>query len=203
MIGTMIDWEQNYLANDTPWDKGRPAPALVDWLKRNRMEGSVMVPGCGLGHDVRAIAARDPLTRVVGLDIAPSAVQRAHGIRKVSSEDFVHANLFDLPSELRQAFDWIWEHTCFCAIDPTMRASYVEGVHSALRPGGQFLAVFYLNPYDEEHPPETEHPPYGTALQELESLFSERFEIRESWAPEVAYPGREGREHMMLMLRKG
>ena len=26
------DWEAQYQANDTPWDKGEASPGLVDWL---------------------------------------------------------------------------------------------------------------------------------------------------------------------------
>ena len=42
-----------------------------------RCDGDVLVPGCGSGHDVRAIAAASPIAQVVGLDVAPSALDRA------------------------------------------------------------------------------------------------------------------------------
>jgi len=31
------DWEARYQAGDTPWDKGRAHPALVQWLSENRL----------------------------------------------------------------------------------------------------------------------------------------------------------------------
>ena len=59
------DWEAHYQANDTPWDKGEPSPGLVDWLAAHPAvpRGTVLVPGCGMGHDVRAWAAAGWLMR--------------------------------------------------------------------------------------------------------------------------------------------
>ena len=56
------DWEERYRQADTPWDKGVAHPAVVRWLAEHpgRMTGAVLVPGCGLGHDARAIAAAEP-----------------------------------------------------------------------------------------------------------------------------------------------
>jgi hypothetical protein len=53
-----MDWEQRYETGDTPWEKGAPAPPLLEWLEsRGSIRGDILVPGCGSGHDVRAIAA--------------------------------------------------------------------------------------------------------------------------------------------------
>ena len=41
------DWDRRYRQEDTPWDKGEPAPGLVDWLKKNQLDPPtrVLVPG--------------------------------------------------------------------------------------------------------------------------------------------------------------
>jgi len=194
----MTDWENQYRQGETPWDKGEPAPALVDFLQTEPMHGAILVPGCGLGHDVRAIAAASPESRVIGLDLAPTAVQKARSYPTAGREEFVSGDLFELESERRGAFDWVWEHTCYCAISPEMRAAYIDAVHTALRPGGKLVGVFYLNPYDEEHHPDDGRPPFGTSLEDLEEQLGSRFVIVSSWIPERAYPGREGRERMIV-----
>ena len=51
------DWEDHYRTGDMPWDKGAPSPGLVDFLTSEPVRGRVLVPGCGLGYDVRALAA--------------------------------------------------------------------------------------------------------------------------------------------------
>ena len=59
-----MDWEERYESGDTPWEKGAPAPPLLEWLdSRGSIRGDVLVPGCGSGYDVRAIAAASPKAR--------------------------------------------------------------------------------------------------------------------------------------------
>jgi methyl halide transferase len=74
----VTDWNERYVLGDTPWEKGAPAPPLLSWMARyGPLNGDVLVPGCGLGHDVRAIAKASPDARVVGLDLAPEALVQA------------------------------------------------------------------------------------------------------------------------------
>ena len=109
-------------------------------------------------------------------------------------------DLFSPPEGWEHRFDWIWEHTCFCALEPSQRMAYVEAVATLLKPGGRLLGVFYLDPYDEEHRPE-DGTPYGCSEEELRRLFVEsgRFRWDESYVPVWSYPGREGRELMVRM----
>ena len=55
---TETDWESKYQAGDMPWEKGEASPGLVDFLAAHPElpRGTVCVPGCGTGHDVRAWA---------------------------------------------------------------------------------------------------------------------------------------------------
>ena len=198
------DWEGRYLAADTPWDKGAAHPALVQWLAAHpgRMTGHVLVPGCGLGHDARMIAATEPSARVVGLDIAPSAVAAASRRKNPGNAVFREGDLFDLPPELLGRFDWIWEHTCFCAIDIDRRDDYVAAVWRALAPGGHLLGVFYLDPYRGDHRPGG-GPPHGCTLDELASRFERvgGFTRVSAEAPASTYPGREGCERIIMWQR--
>lgn len=201
-----MNWENQYLTEETPWDKGAPAPPLLEWIEKNpnTLGGSILVPGCGSGHDVRSLASKTDSEHIVGLDISPTAVKQAMSIEPVGGESYLVADLFNLPQEQREAYDWVWEHTCFCAIDPELRDQYVEAVHGALKPDGHLLAVFYLNPYDNEHP-RGEGPPHGTSEEELRERFEQsgKFTILESYVPQKAYPGREGLELTVKMQRRG
>jgi len=190
------NWEEQYRKGETPWEKGAPSPGLVDFLATERVTGKVLAPGCGLGHDVRALAAQG--AEVTGLDLAPSAVAAANAMLRAGTEQYVEGNLFNPAPELRGVFDWVWEHTCFCAINPADRPSYVEGVHTALKSGGHLLAIFYLDPGNKSP---DEGPPFEVSLAELDRLFSPRFELLREWLPQHAYPGREGREWMRILRR--
>ncbi len=190
------DWENRYQTGDMPWEKGTPSPGLVEYLENNPpLEGKILVPGCGWGHDVRAIS--HPENEVIGLDIAPSAIKGAESFPKTGRESYRLGDLFHLPPDLRCCFDWVWEHTCFCAIDPAMRTSYAQSVEAALKPHGCLLAVFYLNPDHDE-----EGPPFRVTTAELDALFGNAFDLVREWLPGRAYHGREEREWMRLLRRK-
>ncbi len=191
------NWEEKYQQNDTPWNKGYPSPGLVEFLQNNPISGRVLVPGCGFGHDVRAIALT--ADQVIGIDLAPSAIKVAKTFSPKGCEDYSCADLFALPLDLCGSFTWVWEHTCFCAINPQRRPDYVQSVASALQPNGYLLAIFYLNPDNDQ--PDGE-PPFGTSQVELHQLFDSQFHLIREWTPNTNYPGREGRELMQLLQRK-
>jgi methyl halide transferase len=197
-----MDWERRYRIGDTPWEKGAPAPPLLEWIRtRGALDGSVLVPGCGTGHDVRAIAAASPEAVVVGLDIAEAALDEARRSPLAGNEKYRLADICDLPIELTDRFDWVFEHTCFCAIDPARRPDYVRAIKRALTAEGALLAIFFLNPWDPGEAPERGGPPFGTTREELDALFGRDFVLVEEVLPQSAYPGREGREIVRLLRR--
>lgn len=190
----MTDWEARYQTNDMPWEKGEASPGLVDFLATHAelQRGTVCVPGCGTGHDARVWARAGFTTS--GYDIAPSAI-------RLSIERTASAGLsaqFELRDFLRdeppQHFDWIFEHTLFCAIDPTERDDYVSALQRWLKPDGQYLAVNYLIP-------DKDGPPFGTTREELLERFSAHFNLLQEWVPR-SYPNRTGLELMLWWRRK-
>ncbi len=186
-------WDERYRTKDMPWEKGEASPGLVDFLaahpELNR--GTVCVPGCGTGHDARAWARAG--FHAVGYDIAPEAVElgRERTEAGLSARFEPGDFLKDAPPML---FDWVFEHTLFCAIDPRDRNDYVEAVLRWLRPGGNYLAVNYLIP-------DTDGPPFGTTREELMRRFAPRFELLADWVPR-SYPNRTGLELMLWWKRK-
>lgn len=190
------DWEQRYQTGDMPWEKGEPSPGLVDFLKSHPdlPRGRVLVPGCGCGHDVRTWAGHG--FTATGLDLAPSAVRIAEertpdelvGMARFAAGDF-------LEQKPVEPFDWLFEHTLYCAINPGRRDDYLEAARRWLRPGGHFLAVHYLIP-DEDG------PPFGTTAEEVTLRFSRDFELLAMWTPR-SYPNRQGLERMFWWQRRG
>jgi len=182
------DWEERYQTGDMPWEKGAPSPGLVDFLAADdRPRGTVLVPGCGTGHDVRAWARAG--FNATGCDIAPSAIRLAKEQTQAAglSAEFLLGDFLADPPPRR--FDWIFEHTLFCAIDPEQRNDYVAAVHRWLAPGGNYLAVNYLIP-------DKDGPPFGTTRDELWQRFSPGFDLIKEWVPR-SYPNRAGLQLMM------
>jgi SAM-dependent methyltransferase len=198
-----MDWEQRYRAGDTPWEKGAAAPPLLEWIAhRGPLHGNILVPGCGSGYDVRAIAAASQTSQVIGLDLSPSALEKARRFPPAGLETYELANLFDLPAALAGRFKWVFEHTCFCAIDPRQRPDYIQAILRVLQPEGSLLAIFFLNPWDPGEAPEKSGPPFGVTREELDHLFAAHFDLVEEFCPSAAYPGREGREVIWLLRKR-
>jgi methyl halide transferase len=191
------DWEARYQTGDMPWDKGHAAPPLIDFLARRPVRGEVLVPGCGPGHDVRAIASQScGGASVTGLDVAPTGIALARSHTQVAGERYELGDLFELPEDWNGRFDWVVEHTCFCAIPLARRSDYVASVFRALKPGGLYLGIFYMNP---DHP---SGPPHGSTPEEIAVLFDPYSELLEEWVPEHAFEGREGRELCQLRRKR-
>lgn len=186
-------WENLYQAGDLRWDKGAPSPGLVDFLAAHPdLPGeTVCVPGGGTGHDAGEWARAG--FRVYGFDIAPSAIQLSRE-RAQTNDWHVEFRLADfLRDEPPFQFDWLFEHTLFCAIQPKERELYVRAVLRWLKPGGNYLAVNYLIP-------DTEGPPFGTTCEELVARFSPHFKLHQDWVPR-SYPNRTGLERMYWWQR--
>lgn len=188
------DWETRYQTGDMPWEKGEPSPGLVDFLAAHAElpRGTVLVPGCGTGHDAR-VWAKAGFT-VTGLDLAPSAIRLSQERTTAAGlkADFRLGNFLD-DTPVAQ-FDWLFEHTLFCAIDPARRDDYARAVLRWLKPRGQFLGVHYMIR-------DSEGPPFGCAQQELMERFSPHFELKQGWVPR-SYPNRMGLELMLWWQRR-
>ena len=181
-------WENLYQAGDMRWDKGAPSPGLVDFLAAHQeLRGAtVCVPGGGTGHDAGEWAKAG--FRVYGYDIAPSAIRlsRERAIGNDWQAQFREADF--LRDEPPFQFDWLFEHTLYCAIQPAERELYIRAARRWLKPGGNYLAVNYLIP-------DLEGPPFGTTRKEILRRFSPCFKLLSEWTPR-SYENRTGLERM-------
>jgi cyclopropane fatty-acyl-phospholipid synthase-like methyltransferase len=190
-----IDWESRYQSGDTPWEKGEPSPGLVDFLNANLQmdRGSVAIPGCGSGND--AIAWAEAGFEAWGFDLAPSAVRSAKERAAATGLAISVVQSDFLAAAPPKPFDWLFEHSLYCAIDPDRRCDYVEAALRWLKPNGQILAVHYMIR-------DMEGPPFGTTQEELMERFSPHFELVQGWVPR-SYLNRAGLELMLWWRRKG
>jgi cyclopropane fatty-acyl-phospholipid synthase-like methyltransferase len=188
------DWEGRYQTGDMPWEKGEASPGLVDFLasRAGLSRGSVCIPGCGTGHDVRVWAAAG--FTATGLDIAPSAIRLARERTAAAGLSATFLQRDFLRGDPLRSFDWVFEHTLFCAIDPSERDLYASAAQRWLAPGGNYLAVNYLIP-------DVDGPPFGVTRDEIIRRFSPGFDLLEEWVPR-SWPNRVGLELMLWWRRK-
>ena len=188
------DWQERYQTEDTPWDKGEPAPGLVDWLKKQTLDPNarILVPGCGRGHDASAWAKAGFDT--TGMDLAEIALSDAREkYESLPNLAFFPGNFLD--EKPQEPYDLIFEHTLYCAIDPARREDYAKSLPNWLKPGGYFLAIHFIFPLDEEG------PPFGASKDEIINRFQTNFTLRDDWKPRH-FEGRKNEEWMFLWQRK-
>ena len=193
----MTDWEQNYVEGHTPWNKGKASPPMMEWVSQNQPQGRALVPGCGVGHDVVMLV--DAGLDAHGLDIAPTAIAMAQAAYPDQANRFVLGDLFATPLEWQGSFDFVFEHTCLCALPPEWRTRYETAAYQLLKTGAQLVGIWFINP---EMDPDETGPPFGISVSELSALFDEsRWQVIEDRVPEIGYDGRVGRERLRV-LRK-
>ena len=95
-------------------------------------------------------------------------------------------------------FDWIFEHTCFCAIRPDRRADYVGEAAAALKTGGFLLAVFFMDPENSD----PNSPPFASSSTELDGLFLPAFQKIDFQTDIPTYAGREQLEHLVVFQKR-
>ncbi|HZS18725.1 MAG TPA: methyltransferase domain-containing protein [Candidatus Udaeobacter sp.] len=157
-------WDVRYTAGETPWDfHGVPAE-LKAFLKTSQ-PGSVLIPGCGTGYEVRAF--HEAGWKVTAIDFSPVATERARASLGGLASRVIHGDFFTHDFGSRY-FDVIYERTFLCALPPDLWPAYVERMTQLLRPGGKLVGIFL---YGEEHDP----PPYPLSLEKVRELFRKNF----------------------------
>lgn len=137
-------WENCWEQGLTPWDLGRPTPIILHLHQTGALpKGRALVPGCGSGYDVVAMACSERY--VVGLDVSHTAIEKAielsSSLPNSSYFTFLKADFFTWhPPEL---FDLIFDYTFFCAIEPGMRSRWACKVQEMLKPDGELITLMY------------------------------------------------------------
>src|SRR5215831_17209257 len=114
-------WQADYEHRTDGWDLGGPTPVFKRLAESGRFQpGRMAVPGAGRGHDAREFARHG--FDVTAIDFAPLAIQEMQRLADPNAPiEILQSDLFALPHELDNTFDYLLEYTCFCAIDPQRR----------------------------------------------------------------------------------
>lgn len=157
-------WQQRYDQGTTGWDRGTPSPALDEFLERARSAGwrRVLVPGCGRGHEVAALARAG--LEVTAVDFATAAIQETSALLQTEGlvAELVQADV--LQFHLATPVDAIYEQTCLCALHPSLWSAYAQQLFEWLRPSGGLFALFMQTTSPQG-------PPFSCPLIEMRKLF--------------------------------
>ncbi len=197
-------WSRRYQTGQVGWDLREATPVLRQLLYKGEFPAappaSVLVPGCGYGHDVLLFAEAG--FSVTAVDFAPEPLAAlTQSAIKLGLAEKVHplqADLFALPEGLAGSFAAIWEYTCFCAIPPARRGEYFWRMRELLRLEGYLVGLFF--PLEGGG---VEQPPFTVSQAEVEALATQAgFQLESATWPEASHPARRGREILMVFSAK-
>jgi SAM-dependent methyltransferase len=189
-------WDALYRAGCTSWDMGTPTPAIVEVFSSSAMvPGTVLVPGCGSGHDAVWLAQRGH--DVTAVDFSAEAIALARQVAAIHHArlHFRLQDLFTLSPECDNTFDYVAEYVTFCAVLPSHRGAFADVLSRVLKPGGLLVALFF--PLDER----PGGPPFAVQMDEALQLFSRHLRLEHAFEPPRSVTPRKGRE-MMTLWRK-
>ena len=186
-------WENIYKNDDAGWDLGGPTPVFVK-ISSILKPKKLCIIGCGRGYDAVMFAKNN--FDVTAVDFAPSAVT---SLRILARENKVIINvleedIFSLASQYDNHFDYVIEQTCFCAIHPNKRAEYEKLVYRILKTNGKLIGLWF--PLDKNI--NEGGPPYGTTVEEVKSLFKDRWILESEEFPKDSIKPRKSREKLLI-----
>ena len=156
-----------------------------------------MVPGCGRGYDLATLAHAD--REVIGIDLSEEAREsfyQAHddlpGTVRYEVADFFRYGHDD------DGFDFVWDYTFFCALDPADRGEWADAMKRLVKP--QCMLATLLFPY-EDPVSGREGPPWPINTELVRGVLDGAFIEVEVSRVEESHAGREGREHLALWRR--
>ena len=162
-------WSSRYSAAKMPWDLHDVPVPLQTFLARPQRAGSVLIPGCGSGYEVRAF--HDAGFDVTALDFAPAAIDRARAVLGELAQLVKLGDFFTYDFGCK--FDLIYERTFLCALPPSRWHDYARRMRELLKPSGRLVGIFL---YGEEADP----PPFPMREKQAKDLFDKRFSLLRS-----------------------
>lgn len=135
-------WNESYASGQLPWDTGQPESLLVEFIDTGAVAPCPMLE-IGAGTGTNAIWMAERGFDVLGVDIAPLAVERASAKikqRALHCRFAVCDFLAALP--LAGSFQFVFDRGCFHVFDDSdERQQFAARVAAVLAPGGLWLSL--------------------------------------------------------------
>lgn len=151
------------------WEIGRPQKALL--AVADQITGSILDSGCGTGENALYFANRGH--NVVGIDFLeePVKIAKQKATERGLTATFLVMDALKL-AEFPERFDTVIDSGLFHVFSDDDRQRYVNGLASALNPGGRL----YLLCFSDEEP--GTNGPRRVTEKEIRESFSNRWTIQ-------------------------
>ncbi|MGV0664187.1 class I SAM-dependent methyltransferase [Mycobacteroides chelonae] len=140
----VIDWDGAYREDKPAWNIGEPQPEYAALIEQDGVvRGEVLDAGCGYAELALALATRGHT--VVGLDLAPTAVEAATTAaaqRGLHTATFQQADISSFTG-YDGRFSTIFDSGLLHALPSELRDGYVQSAHRAAAPGASFYILAF------------------------------------------------------------
>ena len=185
-------WENQYQEKNTGWDLGQIAPPLKQYFDSLIDKNiRILIPGCGNSYEAQYLLNQG-FTNITIIDIAPTLIKNLKN--KFSDNPNIQIILGDF-FEHQGIYDYIFEQTFFCALQPILRQKYVLKMHQLLSDNGKLAGLLFNRKFEKS-------PPFGGSLNEYIQLFQNVFFLNTITLAENSVPARENTELFFEFTKK-
>jgi SAM-dependent methyltransferase len=158
-------WDASYHDGPAPWDVGHPQPALERVIRSAGLVAPVLDAGCGTGEHALLTASLG--LAVVGVDVAPTAIEMAHAkaATRGLTVEFAVADALHL-DRLGRSFRSVVDSGLFHTFDAEERSRYAASLASVTASGGRVHVLCF----SDEGPERT--GPHPIRQADLHAAFS-------------------------------
>ena len=185
-------WSDRYQTQNTAWDAGNvttPIKEYIDQLDNKNLK--ILIPGAGNSHEAEYLHQHG-FYHVTVVDITQEPLDNL----KLRCPDFPPEHLIRTDFfMLEDHYDLIIEQTFFCALNPSLRESYVQKMKTLLKPEGKLVGVLFYNSFLEES-----NPPFGATEQQYQEYFLPHFEVKHFAPCHNSIEPRQGTEWFMCLV---
>ena len=137
------DWDGFYIGGTPPWDIGEPQPAFARLADQGEVRGRVLDAGCGTGEHALMAAASG--LEAVGVDAAPTAIERARAkaAQRGLSATFVVGDVLDLAELVKGVFDTVIDCGLFHLLTDEHRVRYEASLAAVTAPAGRAYVLCF------------------------------------------------------------
>lgn len=161
-------WTNKYHNDQTGWDIGYPSTPLKEYFDQLEDKSvKILIPGAGNAYEAEYLW-ESGFENIHIVDISAQPLKNfSERNPTFPAGQLLNADFFSLEDQ----FDLIIEQTFFCALNPSLRKSYVTKMHQLLKPKGKLVGLMFKVPLNNDR------PPFGGDVPEYQSLFSGYFNI--------------------------
>ncbi len=158
-------WDNRYLKNETGWDMHQVSPPLKGYIDSlTNKDLKILIPGCGNAYEAEYLLDKG-FKNVTLIDFSKVVTERLKEKYKTRPINIVNENFF----EHKGKYDLILEQTFFCALNPSLRESYVAKCIQLLNDSGRIAGVFFNKKFAPVE------PPFTASDDEYRHLFESKF----------------------------